>query len=367
MRPLGLITPGRVLALLSLCVIGVGLQINGGQMFSPGELNDQGRRGVTLGGVAAHADLGRKCSACHVSPWSGGTMAGRCLDCHADVRRQLDAHQPLHGSFSDGRQCRGCHTEHAGAHGVLTTFGKFDHDLTDFKLTGKHTTVGCAACHVNSVFVGTAKSCAACHAEPQTHQGRFGTNCAQCHSTTTWHGTDRGHGFNHDLTQFKVTGKHATVGCAACHVNNVFQGTAKTCAACHSEPQSHKGRFGNDCAQCHSTSTWVGATFKHTFPLDHHNKRQQIVCATCHARGDDFHSYTCYGCHAHEQSKMERKHARLNVAELAQCARCHPTGHEHKGDRGRDREWEKQERDRKKAERDLEKWLNQGKNRDDDE
>src|SRR4029450_8390711 len=172
--------------------------------------------------------------------WSSATMADRCLDCHADVRQQLDVRQPLHGSFSEGRQCRDCHTEHGGAHGVLTTFAKFDHGLIDFKLTGKHTAVGCAACHVNNVFRGTAKSCAACHAEPPTHQGRFGTNCAQCHSTATWHSADPPGGFNHDLTQFKLTGKHATVTCASCHGNNVFRGTANTCATCHYEPQSHK-------------------------------------------------------------------------------------------------------------------------------
>jgi hypothetical protein len=362
MRLLRLLTPARAIALLTLCGLALWRGMSGGQMFSPGELNANSRPGVTLGGVSAHADLGGKCSACHVSPWSSATMASRCLDCHADVRAQFDAHRPLHGTLADGTQCSGCHTEHNGAHGVLTSLAKFDHDLADFKLTGKHRSIDCAQCHVNNVYQGTAKNCAACHAEPQSHQGRFGANCAQCHSTNTWksfHQEGFDH-FDHDLTAFKLTGKHKTLACAACHINNVFHGTAKTCAACHKEPQSHKDRvgFSTNCASCHSTSAWGSAApLHHTFPLDHHNKKQSLACTTCHTTANNFRSYTCYGCHAHELNKMERKHARLNVAELAQCARCHPNGREHKGDRGRDREREKSDRDRQKGERELEKWL----------
>lgn len=368
MRRLGFLTTGRGTALLTLVAVVLVLCISGGRMFSPGELNAQSRQGVKLGGVASHTEIGGRCSACHVSPWSGGSMASRCLECHTDVRRQLDAHRPLHGMLSDGLQCRSCHTEHHGPHAVLTSLAKFDHDVTEFKLTGKHQTAACASCHVNNVFHGTSKTCVSCHAEPQIHKGRFGAGCAQCHSTSTWIGAATK--FDHNLAAFKLTGKHQTVACASCHVNNIFHGTPKTCASCHAEPPGHKerfssGRFGSDCAQCHSTSMWRGALVKHTFPLDHHHKHMTMDCATCHTTANNYRTYTCYGCHAHEPAKMERKHARLNIANLEQCARCHPTGREHKRSK-EDRESDKRDREMEKLQRELDRWLKQGRKERDD-
>jgi hypothetical protein len=239
--------------------------------------------------------------------------------------------------------------------------GGFNHNLTSFKLTGKHQSVDCKSCHVNNVFKGTSQSCASCHAEPIVHKGKFGTDCAQCHTTATWKQTGNVPvaglaKFDHNLVSFKLTGAHKTVDCAACHKNNVFKGTAQTCVSCHAEPQVHKGKFGADCAQCHTTETFKGAKFKHTFPLDHHNRRQAIACATCHDKKDNFKTYTCYGCHEHQPDRIARKHSKLNAMQLAQCAKCHPTG----------RESERRERERDNAPDDeqgrrkeglLEKWL----------
>ena len=183
----------------------------------------------------------------------------------------------MHGRLSQAVECRGCHAEHHGPDGVLTSLEKFDHSLTAFKLTGKHATLECKACHANNVFEGTAQSCVACHAEPKIHRGKFGTDCKQCHATSTWttalNGLDK---FDHNLTSFKLTGKHATIDCKACHANNVFQGTSQSCVACHAEPKVHQAKFGTDCKQCHTTTTWAGTTFKHTFPLNHGHRRSTI-------------------------------------------------------------------------------------------
>jgi hypothetical protein len=120
------------------------------------------------------------------------------------------------------------------------------------------------------------------------------------------------------------------VTCQACHAGQVYKGTPRTCASCHAEPASHKGTFGTDCARCHTTSTWAGATFRHTFPLHHgRGKRESSTCATCHATANDFRTYTCYGCHKHQPAGIERKHRNLRRAELQNCVRCHPTGREH--------------------------------------
>ena len=42
------------------------------------------------------------------------------------------------------------------------------------------------------------------------------------------------------------------------------------CIACHEEPEVHIGRFGINCARCHSSVAWVPAYLaKHNFAIDH--------------------------------------------------------------------------------------------------
>ncbi|HLW65085.1 MAG TPA: hypothetical protein VKS79_07150 [Gemmataceae bacterium] len=502
------------ISVLTLGAVAMVVYAAGGRIFSPGALNAEARDGVQLGGVRSHAEIDGQCSACHAAPWSRTTMAARCLNCHSDVRTQIDAHAPLHGKMADAMQCRTCHSEHNGPHAALTSLEQFDHDMaafpltgkhrdvecqgchkskvflgtpqrcvtchadpvvhkgkfgtecsqchstatwkstsgmnlakgtfshntTGFPLTGKHSIVECKSCHVSNVFKGTAKTCASCHAEPQVHRGKFGTECGSCHTTATWKnaggaladlqgkfnhdlaafkltgmhkmvecaachknnmfkgtaqscsachaepvvhkgkfGSDCVHchstatwkntgdavgwlkeNFNHELAAFKLTGKHKTVDCAACHVNNVFKGAAQTCVKCHAEPQVHKGKFGQECAQCHSTETWKGAKFKHTFPLDHGRRGRVIECVTCHNKPNDMKAYTCYGCHEHEEARIARKHPKLNAMQLQNCVKCHPTGRENER-RGGERERERERDDDGGAEDGaLERWLKQG-------
>jgi hypothetical protein len=423
------------ISVLTLGAVAVVVYAAGGHIFSPGALNAESHDEVRLGGVRSHAEIDGQCSACHAAPWSGTTMSARCLDCHADVRMQIDAHAPLHGKMTDVMHCRSCHSEHNGPHAALTSLERFDHgmaafplmgkhrdvecqachksktylgtpqtcaachaepvvhkgkfgtecaqchttstwkstsgmnlakgtfshDSTSFPLTGKHASADCKSCHVNNVFRGTAKSCASCHAEPQVHKGKFGTECVSCHTTATWKNAGGAlagvkENFNHELAAFKLTGKHKTVDCAACHVNDVFKGTAQTCAKCHAEPQVHKGKFGAECAQCHSTETWKGAKFKHTFPLDHGRRGRVIECAICHDKPNDIKAYTCYGCHEHQEARIVRKHPKLNAMQLQNCVKCHPTGRENERRGDRERE---EEQDRK-ADGALERWLKKG-------
>jgi hypothetical protein len=227
----------------------------------------------------------------------------------------------------------------------------------------------CSACHVPAWSQATmADRCLDCHTRVRDQltaarplHGRFpnGMECRHCHTEHNGEASSLTSlaRFDHSFTHFPLTGRHRTIACAQCHTKELYQGTSKDCASCHSSPPSHKERsFSTQCGSCHSTATWRDATFAHTFPLDHHNKRQSLACATCHVAEDNYRTYTCYGCHAHQPDKMERKHARLNVASLTQCARCHPTGREHK--RGKEaHEAEKRDREMEKLQRDLDKWL----------
>ncbi len=290
---------GKVTALCTLCGVVVVLVANGQEMFSPGKLNAQSRKGTRAGGVMAHADLGGNCAACHAPPWSGETMASRCLDCHKDVRQEIDSGRSLHGRMPEPMECRTCHTEHNGAHAALTSLARFDHAWT------------------------SAQTCASCHAEPVVHKGRFGTTCGSCHATNTWTNLTP---FDHSQTAYKLTGKHQTTDCRSCHVNHTFKGTPQTCVSCHAEPKFHKGFFGTDCARCHTTSTWE-ANFAHSFPIGHGGAgKKGNACAACHTTPNDFQTYTCYGCHRHEPAAMIKRHPRVPVAKLDKCADCHPTG-----------------------------------------
>jgi hypothetical protein len=169
--------------------------------------------------------------------------------------------------------------------------------------------------------------------------GKFGTDCKKCHATETWKLAPSptggpGAAFDHSKTAFPLTGHHKMVDCKQCHVNDKFKGTPTSCVSCHAEPKVHAGsKFGTDCAKCHTTASWTGATlsdFKHVFPIAHGRRnRGASSCSTCHAKADGYATYTCYGCHEHTPANMARRHK--NVANLDTCARCH------KGGRGRER------------------------------
>ena len=332
MRRLGRVPFSVVIGTAAVAAVVLVVYVCGASVFSPGALSEQNRRGTKLANVTSHAAIGDNCSACHAAPWSSQAMADRCLDCHAAVREQFDCQGPLHGNLPDGMRCRRCHTEHKGAHATITRFDSFQHDWTAFKLTGKHVAADCQSCHASQLYRGTSQACVSCHAEPAVHKGRYGTNCAQCHSTSTWGGP----GFDHDLAAFKLAGKHRAVDCKSCHVNNVFAGTSQACASCHQEPAVHQGHFGTDCASCHSTATWSGSSIKHAFPLNHGRRGKVSACATCHSEPGSYKTYTCYGCHEHNPARIEKRHTKVPAAKLNDCVQCHANGREH--GRGKERE-----------------------------
>ena len=202
------------------------------------------------------------CEKCHINNVLKGTPSD-CFACH----QKDDAHK---GSF--GEKCDVCHATQAWKP------ADFDHSLAAFKLTGSHTEVLCETCHVNNVFKGTPSNCVACHQKDDTHKGSLGPDCVLCHSTRAWKPA-----FDHNLSTFKLTGEHINVLCETCHINNVFKGTPSNCFACHQKDDQHNGSLGQDCAGCHSTQTWSGASFDHNlaaFKLS--GAHASVLCAKCH-------------------------------------------------------------------------------------
>jgi hypothetical protein len=365
-------------ALVLFSVVGIGLA-RGGILFSAGPLSAKTGDGL-LGGVRSHAEITR-CSACHPAFWEKENLSDRCLACHTEVASQIEQGKGVHGIFlSKGMPaCQSCHTEHHGVtasltdassmqkfphdtvgfslashkekvaglplacadchpnrlsqfvpascqichgkidaafmqshvsaygsaclscHDGLDTYGKgFDHQKLAFQLTGAHANVECSGCHAEARTVADLKAaptnCSGCHAKDDPHNGRFGQDCARCHTPEDWKKAT----FDHSLADFKLTGKHAGVACEKCHQGGVFKGTPQDCYACHAKDDPHNGQFGKDCGQCHAPDDWKNATFDHSlaaFKLT--GKHTGVPCESCH-QGGVFKGtpQNCYSCHA---------------------------------------------------------------------
>ncbi len=224
------------------------------------------------------------CESCHQNGIFKGTPM-ECVACHQDV-------EPHQGRF--GTDCAACHTTEAWKPAT------FDHNLARFPLTGAHLNVACESCHIGGVYQGTPMDCYSCHRQDEPHGGRFGTDCAACHTTTAWKPAT----FDHNLTNFPLTGAHARLDCSRCHGSGAFTALSTACASCHADPAFHRGAFGTNCASCHSTSSWTPAAYRGSHPTISHEGGSGIhhggaSCRTCHP--STVYSYTCLACHSNNQ------------------------------------------------------------------
>jgi len=299
------------------------------------------------------------CADCHTQSLARFD-AGKCESCHANDQPEVTFTHI--GQF--GRDCRACHDG-------VDRYGKnrFDHGQTTYPLTGKHVGVPCVQCHAKVVdpagFKNAPSDCSSCHRKVEPHRGAYGADCARCHTADDWKKSTFNHNqpvfkaqacvdchlqddthhlargadcgqchttqdwkkttFDHSRTAFQLTGKHAVLACAQCHVNNVYKGTPQACLSCHAQSDVHQGLFGTDCGACHTTDTWQGG-YLHTFPLDH-GGRGVIACATCHTTPGNYKAFTCSTCH--DPLDMQRKHFMVRVGPdtpPTECIRCHPKG-----------------------------------------
>lgn len=303
----------------------------------------------------AHQDLegAANCLKCHATSTSSPSF--RCVDCHREIGLELQKHTGLHATYPQagppGATCVKCHSDHNGVNFSMLHWDPsakgFDHSKTGYSLDGKHDGVSCRSCHavrniaserkralgvadVNRTWLGLSTSCISCHEDK--HQGRFGTDCAQCHATSGWNTAKvDAQGFDHAKTRFPLTGMHAKVACERCHTRGAggqprYAGTPfASCAACHSDP--HKGEFKRGCESCHSTATWKKSSFVSSF--DHARtlyplagKHLEVPCLTCHKGGDFKASIAheqCVDCHKpspHGDQFAER-------ADHGRCESCH--------------------------------------------
>jgi hypothetical protein len=210
----------------------------------------------------------------------------------------------------------------------------FNHDATQFPLTGAHKAATCQQCHGDGVYAGKSTTCASCHqtdynntTSPKHTLPTFVATCQSCHTTTGWSPAS----FNHDLTQFPLTGAHRAATCAQCHADGVYDGKATTCVSCHqadynstTNPKHAPATFPNTCNTCHTTTAWSPASFTHTwFRTPHHGIS---TCSECHTNANDYTVFACITCHTHNKTEMDNQHRGRTgyTYDSAACYRCHP-------------------------------------------
>jgi len=333
-RTLGCFSVYGALAAL-VVAIGVGgwTLLRGPTLFSPGPLTAVRQETMSIQGYASHAEMESRCTLCH-RPWRR-VATERCLACHAAVENEIAAGTGLHGRLDDPEVCVACHPDHLGreADVARAALDRYPHDQVGFSLV-RHQQLAdgsasvCTDCHVPGGYALDRTTCAACHRGmdavfAERHVADYGAGCLSCHD-----GRAMPDGFDHGAI-FPLDGAHVDVACDTCHVPAAATRLSEACVACHEEPAIHRGGFGTNCAACHTVDGWLPARLRvHAFPLDHGKQagEGEVSCLTCHP--DGYVAYTCYGCHEHEPDAVERAHREDGMTEIADCARCHPTGQE---------------------------------------
>ena len=267
------------------------------------------------------------CASCHVNGKFAGTSA-ECYSCHqADFTKTTD---PNHVAGNFDHNCITCHTTSAWEP------ASFDHNKTSFPLVGAHATVQCASCHAGGKFAGTPMDCYSCHqadfgrtTDPNHVQSQFSHDCLTCHTMTAWQPST----FDHNKTNFPLTGAHTATPCASCHTNGQYAGTSKDCYTCHqsdftgaTDPNHVAGNFDHNCITCHTTSAWEPATFDHnktSFPLT--GAHTSVQCASCHAGGKFAGTpMDCYSCHQADYTNTTNpNHTAAGFPTT--CQTCHTT------------------------------------------
>ena len=232
--------------------------------------------------------------------------------------------------------CNSCHV--ADNWKIMKSPMTFNHTSdTKFPLTGSHQNAQCSSCHAKLNFQIGTSTCQSCHED--IHKGTLGVNCETCHQTTTWSPLPHSKIMEiHNTGRFPLTGAHQTADCFGCHVKSgngaIFRiNNSLECIACHKmnyntakNPDHALLGFPFKCQDCHSSFSWVPASFNHdtfSFPLTGAHK--SVLCESCHA-GNKFKgtAKNCNSCHQKDFVKTTNpNHIAANFS--TECQTCHST------------------------------------------
>jgi len=177
--------------------------------------------------------------------------------------------------------CRECHTSEGweidAALWKNTSPDKprFDHNKTNFELTGHHKNVDCKLCHETLIFSETSSDCISCHLD--LHQQTVGTDCKRCHDADNWLIDDIVE--LHQSNGFPLLGTHRLAECNDCHTSETalrFDRIGNQCVDCHLDtyrattaPNHQTAGYSTDCFNCHDVTLpdwrWTAGAANHLF------------------------------------------------------------------------------------------------------
>lgn len=284
------------------------------EAFRPAPKFDHDKADFTLKGEHATVD----CIECHKMTTRKGKEFQEfndipfadCVACHEDP----------HLDRIEGK-CAQCHTETSFA--TFVGKGKFDHNTTNFTLKGSHNKVDCFSCHAKrsdptTVFQDKSNisenSCVKCHED--FHKGKYGTDCAKCHTEQSFLSLKSMDFFDHTKTDYPLEGKHQSVDCKQCHVKRFSTPIDfSACNKCHED--YHEGEFAEngrspDCVTCHSLEEGFDYSL---YTLEQHQETKFPL--------EGAHVATpCFACHVSE------KEDRWTFREIGSaCVDCHEDIH----------------------------------------
>jgi hypothetical protein len=285
--------------------------------------------------TGAHAAV--DCDSCHKGAANSKftTMSTQCYSCHQSDFQKTTL--PNHVTAMFATTCETCHTTDNWLN------AKFDHASVGFPLTNAHAVPPrqCADCHVNNNYGLSSVACVSCHlpdfqrtANPNHVAANFPSNCAQCHSTLAWSAAS----FDHSIVNFVLTGAHTVPPrqCSDCHSNNNYTLNSTACVTCHlkdyqgtTNPSHVTGNFPQACGSCHSTSTWLNATFNHNstgFPLTGNHTVPPRQCSDCHVNNNyNITTTACVSCHQKDYNGATTPVNHITAAFPTACEACHDT------------------------------------------
>ena len=214
----------------------------------------------------------------------------------------------------------------------------YDHSKTGFVLDGQHADLACTECHKIEDFGAVDKQCTSCHID--VHQGKLAHSCDNCHTTQSWTSMDVTNA--HANTTFPLVGAHAKLDCRSCHISDIvgeYSFIRSDCISCHqadfnsAQSPSHSALgFGTRCEDCHTLISWQPADFsRHEsfFPIySGAHSGKWVSCLDCHAISGDYTTFSCLGCHEHNEASMDSRHREVSgyVYDSNACYHCHPSG-----------------------------------------
>ena len=263
---------------------------------------------------------GRQCTECHIGNTTDAVSD--CYSCHSENYNNATDHFTL--AFD--HDCLQCHNN------VDWNDASFDHNTTNFPLTGAHMATECNSCH-STGYAGTYSECSSCHldnynqaANPSHTDAGISSSCEDCHGTISWVPSE----FSHIIsTGFELNGGHAGRQCSDCHLGTTAN-ASPDCYSCHNEnynsaPDHLALSFPHDCLQCHNNVDWNDASFDHSttnFPLT--GAHMATECNSCHSTGYAGTYSECSSCHLDNYNQAANpSHTDAGIS--SSCEDCHGT------------------------------------------